>query len=277
MKGFCSCHIFVVFMLAIVFTLPMWVALPALNEFIIARTCQAMHGLWNTTGPICGADDVSKSAQLWQTVTMLACNLPSLFVSLPLGRISDVQGRRPVLLWMLATQIVGSAGMLAVCLWNLPLYWLIPTYIINGFGGGSYIFQNVLMSSLVDVSQTKRHRDVLLSFMTGMYYFCGTVGPLIGGYLSANEMILLFPTLHGRQYQFAHVLFFASNVLVLLLGIIFFRETKKTETVEKENHSSQKASLCKIFCEIWSGAGKAIKRKSIGIMSVVICLMYISM
>ena len=45
------------------------------------------------------------------------------------------------LLWCCATQLFGSAGMLAVCLAQLDLVWMVPTYLVNGLGGGSYVLQ----------------------------------------------------------------------------------------------------------------------------------------
>ena len=45
------------------------------------------------------AADVSVSAQNMNTVVWLAFNLPSVVVTLPLGRLADERGRRPILLW----------------------------------------------------------------------------------------------------------------------------------------------------------------------------------
>ena len=137
----------VVLSLYIVFFVPLWIVLPAMNEYIIARRCLAMHGVWGTTGQICGGTDVSASAADWFNYVMVACNAPSMIVALPLGQLADARGRRPVLLWCLLTQLVGSAGMLAVCLFQLDLAWLVPTYLVNGLGGGSYILQVRLMSN----------------------------------------------------------------------------------------------------------------------------------
>ena len=53
----------------------MWVALPALNEYILARRCLALHGVFASTGPVCGADDVAASGSDWNTFCM-GCNIP---------------------------------------------------------------------------------------------------------------------------------------------------------------------------------------------------------
>lgn len=119
----------VIFGLYAIFFVPLWIVLPAMNEYIIARRCEALHGV--TNGPACGRADVSASAADWGMYTMLACNAPSMLVALPLGQISDHWGRRPVLLWCCTTQLFGSAGMLLVCLLKLDLIWMVPTCVFR--------------------------------------------------------------------------------------------------------------------------------------------------
>ena len=115
----------VIWSLLLIFFIPLWIVLPAMNEYIIARRCEAMHGV--TSSKACGGADVSASAANWGMVTMLACNAPSMLVALPLGQVADRWGRRPVLLWCCATQLFGSAGMLLVCMLHLDLMWMVPT------------------------------------------------------------------------------------------------------------------------------------------------------
>ena len=93
---------------------------------------------------------MNASGNQWYTWVMLACNIPSMLVTLPLGRLSDKHGRRPLMLWCCGTQLFGSTGMLAVCLFRLDLVWMIPPYVVNGFGGGAYTLQSLLIASLTD-------------------------------------------------------------------------------------------------------------------------------
>ena len=297
-----KCHILVVFLLYALFFLPLWVALPALNEYVIARRCQSMHGIFNNTGPVCGAPDVSESGQEWNTWIMLSCNLPSVLVVLPLGRLMDVRGRRPVLLWCLATQVAGSAGMLCVCLLDLDLEWFFPGYLVNGFGGGSYALQSILMASLTDVASSKKQRGLLLACATASYYACGCVGPLLGGFVSGSSTgnstsssLELFPKLGGHQYQFAYLLFFSTNTLLLLVAAIFWRETLQSEANAVERldvegggadsknggHGSdgrccspKKSSWLKAFILSFAGAVKVLKGRAIIVVALVFMLLY---
>lgn len=298
-----KCHILVVFLLYALFFLPLWVVLPALNEYVIARRCQAMHGIFNNTGPICGKPDVSESGQEWNTWIMLSCNIPSVLVVLPLGRLMDVRGRRPVLLWCLATQVAGSAGMLCVCLFDLDLEWFFPGYLVNGFGGGSYALQSILMASLTDVASSKKQRGLLLSCATASYYACGCVGPLLGGFVSGSSAgnstsspLELFPSLGGHQYQFAYLLFFSTNALLLLVAAIFWRETLHSEVnaVERldlgagggaadknRGHgndgrccSPKQSSWLKSFVFSFAGAVKVLKGRAIIVVALVFMLLY---
>ena len=263
----------------VLFFLPLWVVLPAMNEYIIARRCFALHGVFATTGSICGSNDVSASAQNWSTWTMLACNLPSLLVVLPLGHLADRWGRRTILLWCLGTQVFGSAGMLLVCLFRLDLIWMVPTYVVNGFGGGSYTLQTILLSTLVDCSNTRSHRARLLATMTAMYYFCGCVGPLVGGYLSKANLII-FPSLHGSQYQLAYVIFFVSNALVLLLAVVSFEETLPPPPPPSKDSDSDGGSgdlrleTTETICSVFRSALAPLRSRQVRVLSVVFCLMY---
>ena len=297
------CHIALLCFLYVLFFLPLWVALPSLNEYVIARRCLTMYGIFNNTGSICGAPDVSESGQEWNTYIFLACNLPSVLVALPLGRLMDEHGRRPVMIICLATQLVGSAGMLSVCFFELDLFWFMPPYIINGFGGGGYILQSLFMASLSDVATSKRQRNVLLSATAAAYYACGCVGPLLGGFISgsvvgnATSPLEFFPTLGGRQYQFAYVLFFGTNALLLVLGVVFWRETLDVSSssstccgctgsnnsnsadasVAKPSHafsSSSSSSVLSSCAASFAGAVKPLRNPGIVVVSVVFLFLY---
>ena len=102
-----------ILLLYLVFFVPYWIVQPATNEYVIARRCLSLHGVFSTSGPVCGGADVSTSGARWYNYLMMACNVPSMLVSLALGRLSDRRGRRPVLLWCCGTPLFGSAGMLA--------------------------------------------------------------------------------------------------------------------------------------------------------------------
>jgi MFS family permease len=234
-----------------------------MNEYIIARRCLAMHNIFDTSGQICGADDVSESAQNWSTWTMLSCNLPSLLVVLPLGRLADEWGRRKVLLWCLGTQVFGSLGMLLVCLFRLDLIWMVPTYIVNGFGGGSYTLQSILMATLVDCATTRQHRSQLLATMTATYYACGCVGPLIGGYMSKANVTIL-SNYHGAQYQLAYVIFFVTNAMLLVLAICFCKET--LPQCSKECNEGVVTVFLKALAPL--------RLRQVRVLSIVFCLLY---
>ncbi|CAK0872877.1 unnamed protein product [Prorocentrum cordatum] len=215
---------FVIFLLYAIFYVPLWVVLPAQNEYIIARRCLSLHGIFSSTGKLCGGKDVSASAQTWLLWVNLACNIPTLSVCFHLGFLADRIGRRPVLIWCLLTQLFGSAGMLIVCLCKLNLAWMMPPYVINGLGGGSFTLQSILMASLADTAVTELQRSVLLARATAMFYACGTIGPLVGGYITQAELVPL-PWLHGDRYQLAYLTFFVTNALLLVVAVVAFAET----------------------------------------------------
>jgi MFS family permease len=278
-----QCHIAMVFFLYVLFFLPLWVVLPSMTEYVIARRCLSMYGIFNNTGPVCGQDDVAKSAQQWNTWIFTACNVPSMLVVLPLGRVMDVYGRRPVMIWCLATQLAGSTGMVAVCFFELDLLWFMPPYVINGLGGGSYCLMSVFMASLTDVAFSKRQTGVLLSCAAASYYACGCLGPLVGGYISDSvgpDALVLFPTLSGWQYQFAYFLFFVTNAMLVVAAALFWRETLPAALRRKELLLSApeavppRPSCGASFRDSFVGAVRSLNSRAIIVIAIVYMLVY---
>jgi MFS family permease len=230
------------------FFTPLYLALPAMQEYIIVRRCRALHG----SELNCDAADVNGSAAEWNTWVMLACNIPTLFASIPVGRLADRYGRKPVLIFNTATQCVGSFGMLLVCLFDLELWWYMPTYIVNGFGGGSYVLILIILASLIDSAESDSDRTAVVSSGTALIYLFGAIGPVAGGYLEnigevfpccqSDDDTIVSPGAtcdccswcHGGVYQLAFIMFFGANCLLLLLACVGFRETLTAEAMAIE-------------------------------------------
>ena len=220
------------------FILPMCAFLPSYTEWIIARRCAALQ---EARGPAlrCDDDAVSEDAARWDNWLMQACNVPNFLVALPLGALADRWGRRPLLLANLLTQTVGSAGVFLACAFEWPLEAIVPTFIVNGCGGGSYSFAGLISCALVDTAgDDPVERASVLGRMMGFYYLSQAAGPVVG---SALATLAAPPSGggggnagdNGSKYVWVFAFFVLGNVLCLL-ATLAMRETMEQQQGEEE-------------------------------------------
>lgn len=220
-------HRLLIYAMLFLFNVPLNAVLPTMTEYVVARRCVEMKSntTYNASFDSCwGNDDdaVSASASAHLNVIWLSCNIPNMLTALALGTLSDLHGRRPLLLFNLATQAVGSFGMAFVVMSQSALDWFMPFFVINGLGGGSWVFYALMTASLTDTTSSEAERAASFSVFMGLFYGCGAVGPVLGGQLTTlGEWFR--PEQCGRwceggSAQPTFLLFFGSNVLLLLLG-----------------------------------------------------------
>ncbi|MFD0710900.1 multidrug effflux MFS transporter [Paenibacillus sp. GCM10027626] len=92
------------------------------------------------------------------------------------GRLSDVIGRRPSLLWGIAVYGIGSIG----CYFSPSVEWLLISRFIQAFGAstGSVVTQTILRES---IAGDKRHG--VFAQISAALAFTPAIGPLIGGWI----------------------------------------------------------------------------------------------
>ena len=99
-------------------------------------------------------------------------------ITLPIfGKLSDVHGRRPLLLWSLGLFAVGStlAGLAP------SMLWLIPATIIRGLGGGGMM--SLAIATLADVF-APRERARWFGAASMVYGVASIAGPIAGGVIT---------------------------------------------------------------------------------------------
>ena len=204
----------------VLFVLPMCAFLPAYTQWVIERRCAFLREM--TPSLLCDSDAVSEDASRWNSWLMQACNIPNLLVALPLGTLVDRYGRRPLLLFNLWTQSVGALGCLLCAWFHWPLAAIVPTFIVNGIGGGSFSFYGIVSAALVDCSgDDTEFRALLLNSMVGTMYLCQAVGPVLGSWLTT----LAHGRTGGDQYIYAFAFFAAANALQTLMTQLTFDES----------------------------------------------------
>lgn len=92
------------------------------------------------------------------------------------GRLSDLIGRRPSLLWGIAVYGIGSLG----CYFSQSADWLLFSRFIQAFGAstGSVVTQTILRESIPD---DKRHG--MFAQISAALAFTPAIGPLLGGWI----------------------------------------------------------------------------------------------
>ncbi len=95
------------------------------------------------------------------------------------GKLSDIHGRRPVLLWALVIFLVGSV----LCALSPDMPILILGRAIQGLGGGGLV---ALAQTVVADIATPRERAKYVVYITTVWATSSIAGPVIGGFLAQH-------------------------------------------------------------------------------------------
>ncbi|NUR48847.1 MAG: MFS transporter [Hamadaea sp.] len=150
-------------LLTIFVALMLCVLLAALDQTIVATALPTIVGDLN------GLDHIS-----WVVTAYLLTST----VTLPLyGRIGDIYGRKPVVIFAIAAFLAGSA----LCGWSQTMTQLIAYRAVQGVGaGGLMVLAQAILADLVP----PRDRGRYMGFIGAAFGVASVAGPLLGGYLT---------------------------------------------------------------------------------------------
>lgn len=136
-------------------------------------------------------------------------------ITMPIyGRISDLLGRKPVLLAAILIFFAGSiVGGLATSIW-----WLVGARVIQGIGGGGLMILS--QAAIADVIPA-RDRGRYMGIMGAVFAVSSVAGPLIGGWLTEGP---------GWRWAFWLTLPLA---VAAILATIFFLTLPARRTTER--------------------------------------------
>ncbi|MGO3325398.1 MDR family MFS transporter [Gordonia sp. (in: high G+C Gram-positive bacteria)] len=124
------------------------------------------------------------------------------------GRISDLVGRKPALLFAISVFMVGSVvGALAG-----NILWLIVGRVIQGLGGGGLMI--LAQAAIADVV-SPRERGRYMGFMGAVFAVASVAGPLLGGWLT-----------EGPGWRWAFWMNIPLGALAIIATVIFMRLPK---------------------------------------------------
>lgn len=128
------------------------------------------------------------------------------------GKLSDLLGRKPLLIVAISLFIVGSIfGASAQ-----TMSWLIVARIIQGLGGGGLM---ILSQTAVADLFPARTRGKYMGIMGGVFALSSIAGPLLGGWLT-----------EGAGWRWAFLLNVPLGLIAVLSVIFLMRVPKKTHT-----------------------------------------------
>ncbi len=141
--------------------------------------------------------------QLTLSVNFLSYCISSLFV----GNVGDRYGRRPVILWGLATFIIGSI----CCVWASSFTLLVLGRFLQGVGmAGPAVLGYVVIADITPPGK----QPGLLGLLNGVITFAMAFAPVVGSYINIYS---------GWQGNFRVLL--GLGVLCLCLGFLFIPNT----------------------------------------------------
>lgn len=188
----------------------------------------------------------------WVGVVAAASTIPGVLVSLPAGSLSDILGRKKLLL--LAGFVFASAPFLYLL---ITVWWqLILVRFYHGFA--TAIFVPVAEASIAELFPAKRGERI--SLFSSATYVGRVIAPVLGGYI-------LFATVDNF-----HILYLADSVAgvtALILGLLFLVERKQTKVFRQ---ASAKEIVGRMF-QGWKDVAK--NREVLAVSFIQACLYYV--
>ena len=112
---------------------------------------------------------VEASAAHMNLIITISMSVPSVVVNLVISPLSDKYGRKPVMMLVLVSELLGVVVAVIVTYLNLNIYWFILSALLIGFGGGVSTLQSVSFAYVSDITPT-RWRTLHIGFIQAMVY-----------------------------------------------------------------------------------------------------------
>lgn len=180
------------------------------------------------------ADYLQTPSGFWTGFTFVASTIPGILISLPAGSLSDILGRKRVLL--VSSVIFASAPFLYLL---IKVWWqLILVRFYHGFATGMFV--PVAQALIAESFPTKRGERI--SLFSSVTVVGRSIAPLLGG----SILFVTNPDLLPEHYQNFQSLYLAVGVAGLtafITALPFLRGTKD----EAKTQAKQKVSWENIF------------------------------
>ncbi|KAH6565279.1 hypothetical protein BASA50_002288 [Batrachochytrium salamandrivorans] len=159
---------------------------------------------------ICSSSpDIQILAARWGMVLSLCSSIPSLITGPCFGSLSDIYGRKLILIIPIVGLILNYTSYLVVANFSVGLWVLIATHLLIGMMGSWSMMITAAISYLADTTSTA-DRSQTFVYAESFALSAGAFGPLLGGYL-----VKVMPSI---DYVFALSVVLGS---LALLAVVF--------------------------------------------------------
>ncbi|KAJ3075643.1 hypothetical protein HDU98_007327 [Podochytrium sp. JEL0797] len=206
--------------------------------------------------------DVQTQTAIWSQLISLASSIPA-FLLIPLmGRLVDRWGRKTMLVMFTFTAILDSVSVLAVGNWNLSLWLLVFSNLIQGVMGGYVVLVMAAYAFIADTSTLANRTQTFLALEI-LTFVSLALGPYFGGLLYRKTGLL-------TVYTFSLVLDVAAVLYFIFLVPESFKpnlRTRRNSTTSLATEGSPTTrdsetgvkSLWKHFSKSWKSSLNVLK------------------
>lgn len=180
------------------------------------------------------ADYLQTPSGFWTGFTFVASTIPGILISLPAGSLSDILGRKRVLL--VSSVIFASAPFLYLL---IKVWWqLILVRFYHGFATGMFV--PVAQALIAESFPTKRGERI--SLFSSVTVVGRSIAPLLGGSILFATNPGLLPE-HYQNFQSLYLAVGVAGLTAFVTALPFLRGTKD----EAKTQAKQKVSWENIF------------------------------
>lgn len=180
------------------------------------------------------ADYLQTPSGFWTGFTFVASTIPGILISLPAGSLSDILGRKRVLL--VSSVIFASAPFLYLL---IKVWWqLILVRFYHGFATGMFV--PVAQALIAESFPTKRGERI--SLFSSVTVVGRSIAPLLGGSILFVTNPGLLPE-HYQNFQSLYLAVGVAGLTAFVTALPFLRGTKD----EAKTQAKQKVSWENIF------------------------------
>lgn len=173
------------------------------------------------------ADYLQTPPGFWTGFTFVASTIPGILISLPAGSLSDILGRKRVLL--VSSVIFASAPFLYLL---IEVWWqLILVRFYHGFATGMFV--PVAQALIAESFPTKRGERI--SLFSSVTVVGRSIAPLLGGSILFVTNLGLLPE-HYQNFQSLYLAVGVAGLTAFVTALPFLRGTKdeaKTQAKQK--------------------------------------------
>jgi MFS transporter, DHA1 family, tetracycline resistance protein len=173
----------------------------------------------------------------WAQMTMVSFSFAQFFAGPVLGRISDLAGRRPVLL----ASLLGTCLSYVVLATTGRIEWVLASRLFGGMAGANI---SVAQAAMAD-SSTREERSKVLGMIGAAFGMGFVLGPALGGILSETQAAVHLRLAHHWNLAFlvaAGLSLLAASMVVLWVPETLPPEARsRAKQVQSRGHALARA------------------------------------